>query len=182
MTPFVLLEQEDWFESEIEFVRLLLQPGMKVIDVGANYGTYTLTAAKLVGEHGGVLAFEPASKTADYLRRSIELNAFGNTRLLQCALSDHDGEASLSLSENAELNTLQQAAGAGSEVVRLRTLDDCYAESGFGPIDFFKLDAEGEEIRILAGASKFLEQQSPLIMFELKHGEEVNIGLIRKFE
>ena len=182
MTPYVLLEQEDWFESEIGFVRHLLQPGMKVIDVGANYGTYTLTAAKLVGVHGSVLAFEPASNTANYLKRSIELNSFNNIHLFQCALSNHDGEASLSLSENSELNTLQQTTGTNCETVRLRTLDDCYAESGLGPIDFFKLDAEGEEIKILEGASEFFEKQSPLVMFELKHANEVNVGLIKKFE
>ena len=182
MTPYVLLEQEDWFESEIEFVRYLLQPGMNVIDIGANYGTYALTAAKLVGVHGNVLAFEPASKTADYLKRSIELNSFGNIRLLQCALSDHDGKASLYLSENSELNTLQQTVGINCETVRLRTLDDCHAESGIGPIDFIKLDAEGEEIKILVGANKLLKQQSPLIMFELRHANEVNVGLIQEFE
>lgn len=182
MTPYVLLEQEDWFESEIEFIRRLLKPGMKVIDVGANYGCYALTAAKIVGIQGCVLAFEPASKTAAYLKRSIELNLFVNIKLLQCALSDHAGEAMLSISENAELNTLQQTASDNSESVRLRTLDECYTESGLGSIDFFKLDAEGEEIKILVGADKFLKQQSPLIMFELKHGDNINLELINKFE
>ncbi|MBK7673942.1 MAG: hypothetical protein IPJ27_03790 [Candidatus Accumulibacter sp.] len=38
ITPYVLLEQQDWFEDEIKFLRHLLQPGQKVIDIGANYG------------------------------------------------------------------------------------------------------------------------------------------------
>src|SRR5262249_20657349 len=46
VTTYVLIEQEDWFEREIAFVRRLLQPGMRVIDIGANYGTYTLTMAQ----------------------------------------------------------------------------------------------------------------------------------------
>ena len=45
ITPYVLLEQEDWFEEEIRFVRRWLGPGMRVIDVGANYGVYTVAAA-----------------------------------------------------------------------------------------------------------------------------------------
>jgi hypothetical protein len=45
MMPYVLLEQEDWFEDEISFVRRLVQPGSRVIDIGANYGLYTLALA-----------------------------------------------------------------------------------------------------------------------------------------
>ena len=64
ITPYVLLEQQDWFEDEIKFLRRLLQPGQKVIDVGANYGVYTLSMAQTVGPTGRVWAFEPASNTA----------------------------------------------------------------------------------------------------------------------
>jgi hypothetical protein len=42
----VLIEQEDWFEKEICFVRRLLQPGMRAADIGANYGTCTLAMAR----------------------------------------------------------------------------------------------------------------------------------------
>lgn len=46
ITPYVLLEQEDWFEDEIKFLRRLLKPGQKVIDIGANYGVYALSMAQ----------------------------------------------------------------------------------------------------------------------------------------
>ena len=49
ITPYVLLEQQDWFEDEIKFLRHLLQPGQKVIDIGANYGVYALSMAQAVG-------------------------------------------------------------------------------------------------------------------------------------
>ena len=52
MTPFVLQEQNDWFEDEMKFMRHFIKPGMKIIDIGANYGLYTLTIAKLAGESG----------------------------------------------------------------------------------------------------------------------------------
>ena len=180
MTPFVLLEQEDWFESEMEFVRRLLLPGMHVIDVGANYGAYALTAAACVGEHGRVTAFEPASATAAYLDRSIAENAFTNVRIVRCALSDRNGEATLSLCENAELNTLQGTADTAGEVVCLRTLDDCRGEFDAASIDFLKLDAEGEEARVIRGGRTLLETTSPLVMFELKHGNQANTGLLQE--
>ena len=40
--------------------------------------------------------------------------------------------------------------------------------------DFIKIDAEGEEERILAGGRNFFSRYSPLIMFEIKEGAKVN--------
>ena len=82
MTPYVLHEQHDWFEDEIKFVRHYLKPGMNVIDIGANYGLYTLTAAKLLGEAGKLWAFEPTETTSSYLKNSISLNGFNNIELI----------------------------------------------------------------------------------------------------
>jgi tRNA A58 N-methylase Trm61 len=67
ITPYVLREQQDFFEDELPFVRQLLQPGQNVIDIGANYGVYTLPMAQKVGASGHVWAFEPASGTAQLL-------------------------------------------------------------------------------------------------------------------
>ena len=46
ITPYVLSEQLDFFEDELRFVRRLLRPGHKVIDIGANYGVYSVSMAK----------------------------------------------------------------------------------------------------------------------------------------
>ena len=85
ITPYVLLEQQDWFEDEIKLLRRLLQPGQSVIDIGANYGTYTLSMAHSVGPTGQVWAFEPASATADLLAQSIAANAFSQSRLARAS-------------------------------------------------------------------------------------------------
>ncbi len=106
MTPYVLLEQEDWFEDEISFVRSVLGSGDRVIDIGANYGIYTLTAAAVVGAQGEVWAFEPCTETAGFLRQSVGKNAFGNVEVMTTALSDRQGSGYLSLSPNSELNAL----------------------------------------------------------------------------
>src|SRR5271156_3491421 len=66
ITSYVLREQQDFFEDELPFVRQLLQPGQNVIDIGANYGVYTLPMAQKVGASGHVWAFEPASSTARF--------------------------------------------------------------------------------------------------------------------
>src|SRR5262245_15831600 len=102
ITPYVLLEQHDWFEDEIKFVRRLLEPGQKVIDIGANYGAYTLSMARAVGSSGEVWAFEPASATATLLGESIVANGFSQVVLERSALSSNCGTARLALNENSE--------------------------------------------------------------------------------
>jgi len=184
MTPYALIEQGDWFEDEIKFVRRWLRPGMQVVDIGANYGCYTLSMAKRISGGGKVWAVEPAASTADYLARSIRLNDLDNVELVRAALSDHAGEANLCIEDNAELNALShtQDDAKKTETVRLLTLNHMMDRFGEQGIDFVKLDAEGEEIRILDGGEAFFSRHSPLVMFELKHGDIVNEGLIARFD
>lgn len=183
ITSYVLCEQQDWFEDEIHFVRTLLSPSDRILDIGANYGTYTLSMARIVGDSGHVWAFEPATSTAAYLARSIELNGLRNVTLTQAALSDHAGRAQLGLHPNSELNSLRQDLGISdsSEEVTLFTLDQCREDFGWRNIAFIKLDAEGEESNILQGGAGFLGDESPLVMFELKHLLNVNVRLIEDF-
>lgn len=183
MTNFVLREQGDWFEDEIRFVRSFVEPGMNIVDIGANYGLYTLTMAKLAGGSGSVWAFEPTGATAACLRKSIEVNTLTNIKLLQFGLSDHEGEAEFFTTPNSELNSLSNPGlpNATSETIKLKTLDGCGREFGWSDIDFIKLDAEGEESKILKAATRILTSSSPLVMFELKHGDVVNFSLIEQF-
>jgi FkbM family methyltransferase len=182
MTPYVLLEQEDWFEDEISFVRLLTQPGMKVVDIGANYGVYTLAMAKRVGLTGRVWAFEPASSTASFLMRSIELNGLTNVNLVKAALSNHTGTARLSLQQNSELNSLNTTAVNGaSETIEVTTLDGYAQQHGWRDIEFIKLDAEGEEANIILGGQRTLSELSPLIMYEIKSVDRANLSLVEQF-
>lgn len=165
ITPYVILEQGDWFEDEIRFVRKLLQPGNQVIDIGANYGVYTLSMARAVGSSGEVWAFEPATDTASYLADGIAANSFSNVRLMRCALSDRQGTANFSNNEFSETNALvhESSAAVAMEIVPLDTLDDCMDSNAWNRVEFVKMDAEGEEINIINGGARFFQSQSPLV-------------------
>jgi len=184
ITPYVLQEQEDWFEDEIKFIRILLLPGQKCIDIGANYGTYTLSMAQAVGKEGGVWAFEPASETAGFLQKSIDLNGFSQVVLNQAALSFESGSACLALNANSELNSLSRggALPGANEMVPVMTLDECLDRYGWKSMDFLKIDAEGEEENILRGGKIFFSNLSPLVEFELKAGADIHLELVRAFE
>jgi FkbM family methyltransferase len=182
ITPYVLREQQDWFEDELRFLRILLQPGQNVIDIGANYGVYALSMAKKVGPSGRVWAFEPASETAGLLAESIAINGFTQITLERKALSSASGTAQLSLNKNSELNALVRDASAGaSETVQLTTLDECLDVYGWRDVEFMKIDAEGEEGKILEGGKRFFAELSPMVQYEVKSDEQVQMEVVRAF-
>ncbi len=181
LSTYVLVEQEDWFEKEIRFVRALLHPGMRAIDVGANYGVYTLALAQAVGRGGAVWAFEPAEQTLALLRATVAVNELAQVTVCPVALSDHAGTGFLGVQTNSELNSLVSQAAPTAQPVQLATLEERHATLGMGAIDFVKLDAEGEEARIIAGSRGFFAAQSPLVMFEVKVGLEIDVELPERF-
>lgn len=180
LTPYILLEQEDWFEDEIKFMRKLLRPGMRVVDIGASYGTYGLTAAKCVGDGGQVWLFEPSGSTANYLARAIEKNSFTNARLIRAGLSDKSGKAALKVDGNTEYGSIAEVAveTAGHEPIDITTLDECLERYGMTDIDFMKIDAEEHESKVILGGEKFLRSISPLIMYEIRAIHKLNYGLV----
>lgn len=181
ITPYVVREQRGWFETEYAFVAKLVKPGSLVLDIGANYGLYTLELAKRLGPQGRLYAFEPASSTAQHLAWSLASNGLANVRLVQAALGAQPGEAQLEINLNSELNSLLVGGSGPHETVRVATLDQCMREYGWDDVAFIKLDAEGMESAILAGGAALLEQHAPIVMYEIKHGAQVNHRLVSEF-
>jgi FkbM family methyltransferase len=168
ITTWVLLEQEDWFEKEIAFVRRWLRPGMRVVDIGANRGVYALTMAKRVAPEGRIWAFEPTTEAVAALARSAATNKLPNLQPIQMALGDQEGVAELHRNADSELNSLvhRYEQALESESVTVSTLDHQQAALHWGTIDFVKIDAEGMGLAILDGGARFFAEQSPLVMFE----------------
>ncbi len=185
ITVYVALEQEDWFENELHFVRTMAYEGMYAVDIGASFGFYTLALAKNTGDTGRVYSFEPNSSTRDYLQRSLNLNKSNNVNVFPFALSDYDGEGELYFPENSELGTIKsemEEPNSKSEKISVRSLDSLHQELDFSGVEFIKIDAEGAEANIVNGGSTYLEQFSPLIMHEVKKGSVVDFTVCRKLE
>lgn len=183
ITPYVLFEQQDWFEDEIKFLRRVLKPGDHVVDIGANCGVYSLSMAKTVGPTGHVWAFEPTLSTANLLAEGIVANGFSQVTLERSALSNVSGTAQLSLRRHPEGNSLAhdpQSTSPG-ETVSVVTLDVCLESWRWRNIDFIKIDAEGEEANILKGGKRFFAELSPLVQYEVREGSHLNIELVTAF-
>jgi FkbM family methyltransferase len=183
-TPYVLMEQQDWFEDEIKFLRRLLQTGQKAIDIGANCGVYALSMAQTVGATGCVWAFEPVSSTAMLLAEGIAANGFSQIVLDRSAVSSTLGTAQISLNEHSESNALVHGkpSSSATETVPVVTLDHCLERYGWSEIDFLKIDAEGEESNILQGGERFFAELSPLVQYEIRAGDDLHMELVQNFE
>jgi FkbM family methyltransferase len=158
--------------NEFAFLEKFLQPGMVVVDAGANEGLYSLFAAK----HGAglVLAFEPSAREQVRLKANIDRNALTNVTVCGIALGDRDVEAVLHIatSVNAGQNTLGAFAYPGisllrDERVEVRTLDGIFAEKCLKRLDLLKMDVEGAETGLIKGADAVIRLHRPVLLLEV---------------
>lgn len=179
ITTYVLLEQEAWFEKEASFVPLLLKPGMTALDIGANVGVYSLALARCVGPAGKVYAYEPGSEPRRLLTKGQKANSFDNLHIIAAALSDRPRQAHLAAGISSELHSLSE--DRTGESVSVTSLDAEDAIRDWGSPDFVKIDAEGEERRIIEGGRSFFTRHSPLVMFEVKAGDMIDKAIPEDF-
>jgi FkbM family methyltransferase len=147
---------------ETRLVERWLRPGDTFVDVGANIGWFTLLAARIVGTHGKVIAFEPSPPLHAHLQHNIELNDLEHVRAQRCAVGAAPGRAVLR-------GIRERNQGTGSIVrgdnlsegieVDVVTLDGFLADTGTHRVRMLKIDVEGAEGLVLQGAADLLKSQ-----------------------
>jgi len=147
----------------------LVQPGDHIIEVGANFGVYTLAMARLIGDGGSLLSFEANPDLAALVARSIHFNGYsGRARLVAKAAADASGELSFGVSRrNAGGGTLStEPSGLGADArlitVPAARLDDEADQD----VRLLRMDAEGSEPLILRGAGRLLKRPDVVVIME----------------
>ena len=158
-----------WESWLTQFMARRIRSGMTVVDVGANFGYYTLLMADLVGSGGTVYAIEPNPAITPLLGRSIALNGFAErTRLCELAAGKTGSpNAILVVPDHEPKNGALIAGWAGDGTqheVAVTALDELI-EPGTA-IDFMKIDAEGGEEAILAGMERIFRSSRPAMVLE----------------
>jgi FkbM family methyltransferase len=139
-------------------------------DIGANVGFFTLLAAARVGPTGRVIAVEPVPRNVDLLRRHLVLNAIENVSVFAVAVADQPGEQRFDAAASPSMGHLD---AGGSLAVQVTTIDELVATGSAPPPQVIKMDVEGAESRVLAGAVHVLRAHRPIVLLST-HGYRQN--------
>lgn len=153
-----------FFEAmELEELRRLVPAGACVVDVGANTGNHTVFFAGPM-RAARVIPLEPLPGAAAALRRAVSRNGLANVDLsrLGTGASDREGRADFVFSERGGLGSTGLRSGASGDIP-VSTLDRLVPER----IDLLKIDVEGMEMEVLAGAAALIERCRPTIFIEI---------------
>lgn len=157
------------FERETtDWLREVIRPGMRIVDVGANFGYFTTLCAHLAGPSGHVWAFEPTRFYGDRIGPHLEMNGLTERcTLVPLALSDHDDECEITISRSsATMHPVAADVPERMETIRLRRLDDVVDELKIEGVDFMKIDIDGHEPAMLRGAMRMLRRHRPILLIE----------------
>ncbi|MDP9073038.1 MAG: FkbM family methyltransferase [Actinomycetota bacterium] len=164
----------------------LTRTGARVLEIGANVGWHTLLMAERIGPAGRLVAFEPNPEAFDLLHLNVFVNGYWDRcRLEPVALSDHIGMASLhvagSFLGSGRLRPFSPSDLAWQHQderhfdVEVTTLDQAVADDP--RFDLVKIDVEGAEPRVFAGAADLLAANPHLkLVMEFtpnQHGPEM---------
>lgn len=143
----------------------LCQPGMVVLDIGANIGAHALPLAQMAGATGRVYAFEPTEFAYRKLTRNLSLNRFPHASAHRVALSDIDrADQWIDFRSSWKCSGGREQTACRVDFVRL----DTFAVSvGLEHIDLIKLDVDGNEYPILKGGIDLLSRSKPAIVLEV---------------
>lgn len=163
IAPHLMLGKT-WEANTTRVFKNLIEPGMTVVDVGANVGYFTLLAVRAAGEGGRVIAFEPDPDNFWCLRKNRKINGLdgwnvevvpqalwktdGETLTLRRATDSGGGHTLLDISDRIETDT--------PDTVEVQTVTlDAFLGDNL-KVDVIKMDAEGAEPAIFEGMSRTL--------------------------
>lgn len=168
-----LSEYGEWSEAEVGLLKQLLSGGENIIEVGSNIGTHTIPLAKQVSNNGFVYAIEPQNQNHKLLLDNIKNNKLKNVKILKIAISSKEGKAYMNtFDENIISNygnsRIYSSNFKNAECVPVKTLDQLFYDDikETKSINLIKCDAQGQELNIILGSKKIIDQYKPHLYLE----------------
>ena len=163
----------EYSEAEVELFRQLITTGDVVVEAGANIGLHTVPFGRMVGERGAVLAFEPQRVAYQTLCANLVLNGLiASVKPVHAALGEAPGSVNvLVLNPWREENFggLSLEAINSGESTPVMRLDDM----GLPALRLLKVDVEGMEEQVLAGALDTIRRLQPVLYLEADRDEKI---------
>lgn len=158
--------------SVVVLLNSLLQPGDSFVDIGSNHGAYSLAAARIIGPDGVIIAIEAQSHLASLLERSLSASASCRYEIHPIAVGNQPGVVPFYIlwRNSGESGMFWGPSSAGrhsSITVPMERLDDAIGWQDLPGRVVIKIDVEGAEDLVLAGAVSFLTARRPVIVLEV---------------
>lgn len=158
----------------IDWLSHTLTPADVFWDVGANVGALTLVAAR---RGANVVAFEPDSRSRTWLERNVAANGLTNVTIVAAAVGAQRCQATLHQADATNLGRSSVVNGrlpsTGDEAIAVTRADDYVSGSPERSPTIMKIDVEGAEHEVLAGATALLKAGTVrAIVFEDRVGDD----------
>jgi FkbM family methyltransferase len=162
-------------QSELRILSHLLSSGDTFIDIGANHGSFSIAASKLVGEKGRIIAVEPQPHLAKIVEKSLSINASCNFQVFPVAVGNIEGEAEFLIPHGTSGSAGIFAEHSGTDrfnaiVVPIKRFDELVEWQEFLGRTLIKLDIEGSESAFLLGANRMINALKPTLIIEIHPG------------
>ena len=157
-TSHFFRERQNKLNSLIKLREVGFAPKI-VIDVGAQVGTPELYQAFPNSHH---IFIEPVSECLPALNEIAKNLA--KCTVYNCAVSNTEGDTTLSLSESRQYSSIEVTIGKESRPIELRTVDSIFAENGSPNSLLLKIDVDGIELKVLQGSTTLFNKECVIII------------------
>lgn len=166
-------------DSSIQVWKQFVKESRVIIDVGANFGFYSLLSAG-INPKANIFAFEPSPYILRSFRRNIELNNYENIYLQPVGVGDKEGKFKLFVSDvnNTGMSSLVNRGEFSKYTVDVDvvSLDEFVVANSLSAIDLVKIDVEGNEFNVIKGMEEIIKINQPVIFIELLNDTLKNFG------
>jgi FkbM family methyltransferase len=150
----------------IQILRPWVRPKTFVIDVGANVGFFSRQFGTWVSDGGKVIALEP--EAVNYARLQLAIAEAGLADVvetIQAAVADMTGSGLLEVNPG---HPGDHKLGTNGVPVAMTTVDDLMSARGWPEVSLIKVDVQGAEARVFAGARQAIERFHPAFFLEVE--------------
>lgn len=176
----------DWAEPEIKGLEQVVRPGDTVLDIGAALGMYTVPLGYLIGRTGRIDSFDPQPRNYVTVRVLRALTGIGRGKLRRLALGPQAGRGEIVVPLHGAFpifghghitpDAIATTRRAHRVPTEIDTVDAWVEREGLARVAFIKIDVEGFEPSVIAGAGRVIDRDRPTLLMEIEDRHLVRYG------